>query len=319
MPGIWRVWNDRLYLNWTTQQTSLRDLLMVAVPVHLSWLREGWAFVIIPFAWQVAARRYRPVDWFDRERWQASHRFIGLCLIWLAVPATALWLIGRFWLASLAADRYLIIFAPVTAVIWAGLFGLLRGTVAPILTLCAAVLWTGCADRLYTLRPADWRPSPSNSVSDRWKEAAETINIRSTPGDLVLVGSGLAEMSLVPVLRDDPVFHDYVSCRLGRMYLHAPVRRLSLPMFWPRDRIGQGLDKYYRAELARVCAAIGRPYANETNRRAEPHIWLVAATDTDLLFASAQGARAVLQSAGAIEIWSRSYGGLDVVQYECPH
>jgi 4-amino-4-deoxy-L-arabinose transferase-like glycosyltransferase len=326
-PGIWHVWNVRQYLNWTMHRPDFRDLCSLAVPARLEWLTKplGWAVATLPILWQIVRGRYRPIDWFDCDRLWAGREFIVWCTLGSALPTAGLWLLGRFWLESLAADRYLIIFAPVVVIVWAGLCCVFRGTVAPLLALSVLMLWSGTAERLYHAAPlpTGWRAQSRYpygvgvSVSARWKEAAEIISAQSPTGGIVLVGSGLTEMSLVPspMFLNDPIFHDYVCCRLGRMYLQAPFRRLSLAMFWPQQ-LAKTLEGFYRGELARTCRM--QSAFERSEGPSPPAIWLVAATDTDVLADTARRARSMLESAGAVEIGSWGFDGLEVVRYECP-
>jgi hypothetical protein len=320
-PGVMRVWLYRDYLNWTTQRPSTGDLMALAMPVQLPWLAKplGIAMLALPLVWHVAAGRYRPNEWFDRERWQANRSFIGWCVIWLAVPTAGLWLIGRFWLASLAADRYVSVFIPASALIWAGLCTMLKGRVAPIVALLVLLVGGGTVERTYrvldVMAKGQDEPDPQAagiSISARWEAVAKTIDQKCTERDLVLVGSGLTEMRLIPILLDDPILHDYVACRLGRMYLPTAVRRKSIPMHWPAEGSSLDVSKYYRAEIARTCHGGYGP-----SSASKPKIWVVSATDTDVLSATSRRTQALLESVGATEVWRGGYVGLDVVQYEC--
>jgi hypothetical protein len=87
------------------------------------------------------------------------------------------------------------------------------------------------------------------------------------PGEPIFVQSGLGEAFLLPVLYEDLVLHDYVACRLGRMYLKTEHPRYGLP---------------FRYDLS---DAMLRFYAQLVNSIKEtPHqsLWVAAATDTDL-------------------------------------
>jgi hypothetical protein len=326
-PGILHVWEYRSYLNWTTRRPQLTDLVTIVSPVQLAPWRPtlAWLVALAPLGWQIATRGFRPAEWFDAERWSKSSSYLLWCLVWLALPAAGLWLAGRYWLASVAADRYLIVFAPIATLLTAGLFNVWRGVVAPLLCLAACLHLSGTADRLYhaTLGPVGLATAPLGEVnrtsSELWKAAAQQIGQQDPDCQLILVGSGLAEMSMVPLQLHDPVFHDYVSCRLGRMYLKEPIRRIGLPMFWPAG-MQRDLVEFYRSEIARACGSgsAGERASDDAAEGKPRTFWLVTATDTDLLIASAGHARAIVESLGAVPLWSATFEGLELRQYGCP-
>ena len=123
----------------------------------------------------------------------------------------------------------MIIYVPASALVIAGVLAALRGRVVRI--LATVVVVAVCGDNVARSRHI------VNPLDIAWREAAQIVSSKSTAGDLVLVGSGLTEMLMVPVYKYDRVFHDYVCCRLGRMYMipkeqNEEPMRASLPRFW---------------------------------------------------------------------------------------
>ena len=304
-PGLLRVWDERQFLNWTTRKVELADLLALTLPVDWTSFRQpaAWGVCLMPFIWLTLVHRTWPLRWVDVSRLQSLANPVGRAATWAAIPMGGLWLLGRFWIESVAAERYLVIFVPGVVLTLAGLLSTLRGTVAPLLAMSALVLLGGTVPQAFS--------QPGGTASPREREwqvvAREFFEFRVSSDDLVLVGSGLTEMTLVPVHASDAIFHDYVTCRLGRMYIRGEYRRLSLPMFWRPEVKG-----FYRREIARACAAANRESGQEPAK-----IWLVAATDTDLLRLSLAQTEALVRELGLKEYRRHNLETLCVVVYEC--
>ncbi len=328
-PGLLRVWDHRLYLNWTTGSTSIGDLWALALPVHHDWLEypPWWGLLATPVLWLLVAHRPSPKNWFEPAWWKSAGLLFGRMVIWFVFPVGGLWLLGRYWFHSLAAARYLVIYVPASVLILAALLSSLRGTVAPILA-CIAI---GIG---WQVRPMRGRPIQNlsvqlhhaqtlpNAVDTAWKGSSRYVDLseiagRTTPLTpsatpvqvrLVLVSSGLTEMSLVPGYLNDAVFHDYVSCRLGRMYLVGGYKRLSLPLFWTDEA-----RRFFRQAILRAAEQSKSPITNRTPT--PPEIVLVVATDTDLLRASAEQAEALILATGAKESARINRPGMTYIIY----
>jgi 4-amino-4-deoxy-L-arabinose transferase-like glycosyltransferase len=321
LPGIWYVWDFREYLNWTTNRTSAIDLLTLAMPLQPGWWQRpvAWA-VALPVFWLAITTRWRPSIWLDSGHWQSGWAFMACLSVSFALPVVGQWLVGRYWLASVAADRYLVLYAPAAAILCAALCGLLRGVVAPLLGLFVLLIGSGVGERLYMNFPVARQTASislagaDTSVHAQWKHAAQIVRSRSRDGALVIIGSGLTEMKLVPIFLDDVAFHDYVACRLGRMYLPGEFRRMSLPMFWPKE-MRNTLTDFYRSEIRRTCCSARPSNAGSGNNAVS--IWLIAGTDTDVLANTAEVARSVLESSGLDEMEHQDLGGVLLVRYEC--
>jgi hypothetical protein len=310
-PGLLRVWDHRQFLNWTTRTPALSDLGSLVLPVRWSLFRQPvwWGVTVLPILWQVVAGRRSPNQWLDIEQWARTRAFVLRVTICFVIPVGGLWLLGRYWIPSVAAERYLVIYTPAVAVCIGGVLATLRGKVAPIIAMSALVLLQGFLPRLVRAHER-W-----DQASAEWEEAGRFITGRGVSGHLVLVASGLTEMTLVPVYLDDPVFHDYVSCRLGRMYLKGFHTRLSLPMLpgsWDSET-----QRFYRQQIVSACH--GKTWPNGTKSPPGGVIWLVAATDTDLLRDTAAEAESLLKTAGAIEIERSEGQAVTYVVYLCPN
>ena len=322
-PGLLQVWQHREYLNWTTRTAQVTDLLQLVLPVDWVYFRQPiwwpfyWGVVALPIVWQVVFRRIGPGSWIDRVRWQQCSRLLARAAVWLLVPAGGMWLLGRFWIESLAAGRYQVICVPASALLLGTALCLWRGVTAPVLGAVGLVLLEGLGPRLAAVIP---RPTAgvirSASPADAaWKDVGLMVAAADPPPDLVLVGSGLTEMTLVPAYYNNPKFQDYVCSRLGRMYQQRSAVRLSLPMFWPKDWVG--FYNFYEQASARVCKSARQVHGPEAKKVGS--IWLIAATDTDLLRNSAARAQQLLESTGAIKLQriERDHVLL-VVIYACP-
>jgi 4-amino-4-deoxy-L-arabinose transferase-like glycosyltransferase len=311
IPGLLRVWDHRQLLNWTTRTPVLADLESLALPIRWTWFRQPvwWGVAVLPILWQVVVGRRTPTQWLDVEHWNRTKTFLLRAAIWFVIPVGGLWLLGRFWIESVAAERYLVIYTPAVVVGLAGLLSTLRGKVAPIVAVAALVLLEGFVPRVIRAQER-W-----DQAGAEWTEVGRAITERGTSSCLVIVGSGLTEMNLIPAYLKDPVLHDYVSCRLGRMYLQGSHTRLSLPML--RESWTSDVRRFYRHEIARACQGSNSP--NSTRSAPSGVIWLITATDTDLLRATAAEAESVLRGAGAVEIERIEGQTLTQVLYLCPN
>ncbi len=292
VPGLLRVWEHRAYLNWTTRVPEPADLLALTLPIQWGWFRQPvWCGVmLLPIVWQLAARRFRPRDWFDVERWRAVRGTLPLLIVWFAVPMAGIWIAGRWWLPSLAAARYMAIYTVGFVLLLGGILSLLRGNVAPAIAAAALLLLQGFVPRF--VQPPRWVETPAAS---EWHKIAGEVSDLGDDVRLVLVGSGLTEMWLVPAYADDPVFHDYVSCRLGRIYLGNDPSRLALPMRWTDKMPG-----FYRRQIAQACRP-GNAAGADAPRHRDANVCVAVATDTDLLRESARRMMDVFADAGFIE------------------
>lgn len=316
--GVLRVWGDREFLNWTQYVPPWTEAVALLLPFH--WARAQdflfWLVLATGVAWQVTRFGFRLPDWFDPERSKRFMRFLPQAAVWAIVPVCVLWLIGRFWLPSLATDRYSLIYVPGGVMLVAGCLSTIRGRVLPgtllflLLWLQADIGWVGAG------RVCEWGahqnargsgPEHATSVNERWKQVAVSL-LDFDSSDLMLIGSGLTEMKLVPVYTRDPIFQDYVTCRLSRMYSTGHAARLAIPLFWTRELAAS----YERSSPPRPSTHRGR------NLGKLPTICLVAAADTDVLLAAAERARWVVKSWGWVESRFEHRDGVLVALYLPP-
>ncbi|MCH2202134.1 MAG: hypothetical protein MK102_09195, partial [Fuerstiella sp.] len=126
-------------------------------------------------------------------------------------------------------------------------------------------------------------PARLNGVAaEEWRQAAHTTADQSQNDDLILVQSGLVESFLVPRLFNDPLFMDYVACRLGKFYVPQQRQRLALPAFWSR---APEMTEFFRSQFEQV-------------RQRGGSIWIAAATDTLHMQVSLDKAQQLLQECG---------------------
>lgn len=231
----------------------------------------------------------------SREQWQND--LVRKCMVFAVitfVPAVGLWVAGRLFSPSLAQPRYVaVLIGPAMLLLCAvlKLLGDRRGLLAGTLVFC---LLGGAAGRMH--HGATYRPG-----EDAWRGAARFLNQHARAGDLVLVQTGLAEMKLQPALFGDPGFQEYTTSRLSDFYVQTDVKRLALPMIWIP---GEWMQAYGR-ELRGAC------HAKQT-------VWIVSATDTDLVRHSRDRSADWLRSQGFRVMSVRDLGIAEVLRADCP-
>lgn len=115
------------------------------------------------------------------------------------------------------------------------------------------------------LRP--WQPGRLGMPADQeWGELNAIISRDSQAGEPLVVLSGLTEGFILPLMRDDLQFQEYVACRVSRFYVESQHPRIALPFLWHEEL---GTAAHYRRQLERWRSTTGC-------------FWLAAATDTDL-------------------------------------
>jgi 4-amino-4-deoxy-L-arabinose transferase-like glycosyltransferase len=186
-----------------------------------------------------------------------------LLLGWGLAPTLAALVLGHGELASLANPRYRTGFQIVAG---CGLVAILANGLSPrtsvVVIISALIASWSVTDHM------PWSPKRlSTRQSSQWKEMALYVEEHGQPGEPIFVQSGLGEGFLLPALYEDLVLHDYVACRLGRMYIKTEHPRYGLPF---RFDLNDAMLRYYVELVSSI---------KET-----PHqsLWIAAATDTDL-------------------------------------
>lgn len=217
--------------------------------------------------------------------------------IWTLVPLLCLTLLARGDLSSLANPRYHIPYAAGSACLIAVL---LRAVARRSWTVwLGAVTVIGVTWSLTAGAP--WQLRRLGAPADvEWRNAARMIQETGVAGEPVFVQSGLVESYLVPVLYDDPLFLEYVGCRISRFYLEQHHPRIGLPYFWDHP-----------PELS---PAFGRMMSPES---AEPDsFWIAAATDTDLNLASLAGIERLARAAGFDRVVEQRGPNMTILRYQ---
>jgi len=142
----------------------------------------------------------------------------------------------------------------------------------------------------------------ATTTAVEWRQASAIVSERSQDGDLLLVQSGLVESFLVPTLFDDPLFMEYVACRMGKFYVPQPRTRLALPFFWSRAR---DMNAFFRDQFDRTKAA-------------DQSVWIAAATDTDIMEKSLEDTRRLLKQCGWEPVFSDAKPAMVVEKYQYP-
>jgi hypothetical protein len=141
--------------------------------------------------------------------------------------------------------------------------------------IIGAILVLGVTWSLTDARP--WELRRLGAPADvEWHNAAHLIQMLGVTGEPVFVQSGLVESYLVPALFNDPLFLEYVGCRMSRFYLSSRHPRIGLPYFYETP-----------PELAPAL-----------RQMMSSRFWVAAATDTDLNRASLAGVEQLARSAG---------------------
>ncbi len=177
-------------------------------------------------------------------------------------------------LSSLANPRYRVAYAPAGA-LWMAQWLTRTGSWKPaVIGLLVAL---GAAWSVQPLRP--WQLGRLGSPADTsWRELSELIATQGQPGEPIFVQSGLVESSLVPGYFTDPVFMEYVACRVSKFYLPAAYPRQGLPYFWDEATL--------------------RHFENDLRSQSPPALWIACATDTDLNRGSLTGMQQLVEKLG---------------------
>ncbi|GEM_PF-2549210 len=313
LPAVMRLWMRRQYLNWTPTPAPWSSLFEMVFP----WLRPSTDALqavgavvsggIVLFAIvRLLSPRHRPEGAVRQVR--AAALLFGLGVI----PILLLWLVGHGGLPALASSRYTTPAYPILCAAVAIVLGALlpnRAIWIAAVTLCLAQgAFEHTAHWRYALGTGSstvpiWH-DPDRWTAAGWKAAcAQLRNCRET--DYLLVSSGLAEQTLVPVFFEDEILHDYVTCRATRFYLTgSEPRRIAVPAPW-RPELRLAVERRLRAAV-RAAESSGRPL---------PSVFLLAATDTDVLRKRANQTLSVLTAAGWQVTRHQAWNGVEL--FEC--
>lgn len=192
-----------------------------------------------------------------------SRRWDLLLLLACSVlPIVVLTVLASGPMSSLANPRYRTAYAPATVCLFALITTLISpfriSTIAAAAALCIAWILT-------PLLP--WQTGRLGApADDDWYLLNSHLAVNATAGDPILVQGGLAEAHLVPLYVNDPVFMEYVACRVSRFYVEKKHRRYALPSVW---RGNLNVTRHFQGLL------------NDWKNTSQ-EFWLACATDTDL-------------------------------------
>lgn len=307
-PAVTRLWMRRQYLNWSAVPSPWSSLFGIAFPwlvLDGSAVRRAAVGLCIILAGLAAAR----LVWTMRRKRAAPPPSVtGFVVFGLGLlPLLSLWVAGRAGLPSLATSRYT---TPALPLISAGLALILAPHIPrPLVMICAIsfpVAQGGTAELRHWFHRKD--PAASHVWQDprRWTAAgwkAACLQLRDcNSADYLLVSSGLAEQTLVPVFWHDRLLHDYVSCRATRFYMgSAEPRRIAVPATWDPQTIESLLQRLR-----------GGIEAAEQAGLSPPRVYVVCATDTDVLRARADATYRILTGAGWNEVDRQSWHGVEL-------
>lgn len=287
LPAVLRMAEDGQYFNFQNDLPFWYDIS------HVWWFG-------LPGGWLAA----RLVDRFWRRRGGqdspstilAGGRLPLHLLIWGVLPVLLVPVVCTGSLTSLANPRYRIGFAAPGACVIAWL---VVRNVRWVPALLGVAVTLGLTAGLADVPP--WKLKRLGSRQAReWRHAARLIEEKGNEDEPLFVQSGLGEGFLIPRFFEDPLFHDFTACRLGRFYLKRPHRRLALPFLWGSD---SEMPDYFRRQVE-AC--------RETTSRS---LWLVCATDTDLNRLSMEGMQRIIRRAGGQELERHRFNTLLMVRY----
>ncbi len=211
-----------------------------------------------------------------RTLWSTIWILLGCSL----VPLLLLVLLATGDLSSLANPRYRVAYVPAFACLAAIVVRRnadWRAATAGTVILLAAG-WT-----MSPLPP--WRPGRlGNTTAVDWRALNEYVAEHAHPGEAIFVQSGLVESRLVPLFVNDPLFLEYVACRVSRFYVESQHPRYGLPFVWDT---GLGTRTDFQELI-------------QNSQQPNRDFWIAAATDTDLNRESLEGMRHVTRTAGFV-------------------
>lgn len=219
-----------------------------------------------------------------------------LLLAWGLLPAVLAAIVCQGDLASLSNPRYRIGFVGPSACLLVACLMLRRSAAVATASVAAALLLGWAMTERY---PWEMKRLGSPRAIE-WRDMADYVEEHGQAGEPLFVQGGLGEGFLLPVFYLDPLFQDYVACRLGRFYLQTPHPRYGLPFLW-----GKSADMIaYYGELVRDQAQ------SSVNT-----LWVAAATDTDLNRASYRIFHEILTHEGYVPIDRRESPNAVLVRY----
>ncbi|WP_397568548.1 glycosyltransferase family 39 protein [Schlesneria sp. T3-172] len=225
-----------------------------------------------------------------------SRHALVVLLVWGLAPLVMMAVVTHLGMPGLNNPRYRVAFAVPGACCLALL--LVRYH-SPVGAAVGAVALLVAAWSLETHRV--WQPGRVSGVERfHWREIALTIERDAQPGEPVFVQSGLMEGFLVPQFFNDPLFMDYVACRVSKFYLPSFHPRYALPFLWNG---GAPLIDYYRTLI--------RQHGDQSRA-----VWVACATDTDLCRNSLPAMHLLLSEAGYQLVDRQTHSTAELVRYE---
>jgi hypothetical protein len=202
-----------------------------------------------------------------------------LLFAWGLLPAILAAVVCQGDLSSLSNPRYRIGFVGPSACLLAACLVQRRSAVVATASVVIALSlgWVASPRWPWELKRL------GNPRAAEWREMAFDIQARGHANELLFVQGGLGEGFMVPSVFDDPLFQDYLACRMGRFYLKTEHTRYGLPFLWGQS---DEMVKFYREIL--------RQHAQSESAS----LWVAAATDTDLNRASFAGFQRLLALEG---------------------
>lgn len=211
------------------------------------------------------------------------------------LPIALMTLLSLGELSTLANPRYRVTYAPGCGLLIALLLSSHRdwrtSVIGLVVTLCVG--W-GLADK------NPWQLGRLGMPADAdWRELNRHLATHADEDDPILVQGGLMESFLVPVFPEDPLFLEYVACRVSRFYLQSSHPRLGLPYLYdPRT----GIDGHYR-QLFTDWLESGQTF------------WVACATDTDLNQNSLTGIQELATQSGYTAVEEKVWPNARLLRY----
>jgi len=223
-------------------------------------------------------------------------RVLTVLLIWGLVPLVLMAVVTHFGMPGLNNPRYRVAFAVPGVCCLAVLLSRHQSAAGAVIGAFVLLVsaWSLETDSV-------WQPGRvSGAERFHWREIALKIQREGQPGEPVFVQSGLMEGFLVPQFFSDPLFMDYVACRVSKFYLQDPHPRYALPLLWANR---SPLIEHYRQQIRQ-------------HREQSQVVWVASATDTDLCRNSPPAMHALLSEAGYQPVERQTHSTAELVRYE---
>lgn len=279
------------YMNFSKADASVLDVIG---PFWWAGLPAGYALKVLITRFGKASTNTTEHDIGEENsgstvRSMAPYFLTAACAL---IPLIILTGLSSGEISSLSNPRYRIASAPAGACFAALLLSSSWKTAFPCGVAFLLIAWLCSPADPWTLKRLD---SPADLD---WRQLNAHLAERVEQEEPIFVLSGLVEGYLVPVFEADPVFMEYVACRVSRFYVETHHPRIAIPFRWDI----RGTSDAYRERL--------KSWQNSSGS-----VWVACATDTDLNRFSMAGVELILESSGYEPVEIKTWPNATLIQY----